>query len=66
VSSEVLYARINSELKEALERLAEESHLPLGAVAEIVIARGLGMESKSRAERVNALIEERYGVKKND
>lgn len=61
MAPEVLYARINSELKAELERLASESGLSLAQVAEIVIARGLGMEAKASLSRVSALIEERFG-----
>ncbi len=60
--TEILYVRIDTRLKNELNRLATESALPLKDVAEIVIARGLGMESSTPAARVKELLAERYGT----
>lgn len=55
-----LYVRIDSELKEALDNLAKESGLSIREIAEIVIAKGLGMEKSARINRVQELINERF------
>lgn len=57
MARDVLYVRLASDLKAELDRLADESSLSLREVTEIVIARGLGMDHATAAQRVNALIE---------
>lgn len=56
------YMRIDQSLKDELLRLSKESNLSLTQVAEIVIARGLGMDGKASVNRVNDLIAERFGI----
>lgn len=60
MATDTLYVRIDSELKAELERLAKESNLTIRDVAEIVIAKGLGMEQAAKINRVQELINERF------
>lgn len=57
MASEVLYVRVSSDIKAALDHLADEANLSLREVTEIVILRGLGKDLVSTVQRVNALIE---------
>jgi predicted transcriptional regulator len=60
MATDVLYVKIDSELKKELQRLAAESGKSIRDVAEVVIAKGLGMEKSASINRVQALINERF------
>lgn len=48
----VLYARIDAEVKAALDRIADESGASLAAVTNRILRRGLGLPNTSALDRV--------------
>ena len=62
MSTESMYIRISTALKNRLTTLASETGLPLTQVVEHVLARGLEMGEETAAGRLNKLINERYGL----
>jgi hypothetical protein len=54
---EVLYSRINPEIKDTLTILAERFDMPVTLVVDIVLARGLGKGSIDRGEALRKYLD---------